>query len=56
VKAIVLLAIAAPGIYRIATERAELQDGVSLGLVVAQIVVGIGGAIWFFARSRGVSS
>jgi len=56
VNAIVLLLIGAHGIYRFTTERAELSDGISLGLVVAQIVVGIGGAIWFFVRSRSVSS
>ena len=56
VNAVVLLLIGAHGIYRFATERADLTDGVSLGLVVAQIVVGIGGAIWFFMRSRSVSS
>ena len=56
VNAIVLLAIGAHGIYRFATERVELSDGVSLGLVIAQIVVGLGGAIWFFVRSRSVSS
>jgi len=55
VNAIVLLAIGAHGIYRFATERVELSDGVSLGLVIAQIVVGLGGAIWFFVRSRSVS-
>jgi hypothetical protein len=56
VNAVVLLLIGAHGIYRFTTERAELSDGISLGLVVAQIVVGIGGAIWFFVRSRSVSS
>ena len=56
VNAVVLLLIGAHGIYRFATERAELSDGISLGLVVAQIVVGIGGSIWFFVRSRSVSS
>ena len=56
VNAVVLLLIGAHGIYRFATERAELSDGISLSLVVAQIVVGIGGAIWFFVRSRSVSS
>jgi len=55
VNAVVLLLIGAHGIYRFTTERAELSDGVSLGLVIAQIIVGVGGAIWFFARSRSVS-
>lgn len=56
VNAVVLLLIGAHGIYRFTTERAELSDGVSLGLVIAQIVVGMGGAIWFFVRSRSASS
>ncbi|HET7608259.1 MAG TPA: hypothetical protein VFL84_06250 [Gammaproteobacteria bacterium] len=56
VNAVVLLLIGAHGIYRFASERALLDaDGLALGLVVAQIVVGIGGAIWFFMRSRSVS-
>jgi hypothetical protein len=57
VNAIVLLLIGAHGIYRFTTDRAELgSDGIGLGLVVAQVVVGFGGAIWFFVRSRSVSS
>ena len=56
VNAVVLLLIGAHGIYRFTTERAELSDGLSLGLVIAQIVVGIGGAIWFLVRSRRASS
>ena len=54
--AVVLLLIGAHGIYRFVTERTQLDsDGFALGLVVAQVVVGLGGAIWFFARSRSVS-
>jgi len=54
--ACVLLFIGAHGVYRFATERTQLDsDGFALGLVVAQVIVGIGGAIWFFVRSRGVS-
>jgi hypothetical protein len=54
--AAVLLLIGAHGIYRFMSERAQLDsDGFALGLVVAQIVVGVGGAIWFFMRSRSVS-
>lgn len=56
VNAIVLLLIGAHGIYRFTTERTQLDsDGFALGLVVAQVVVGLGGAIWFFVRSRSVS-
>ena len=57
VNAVVLLLLGAHGVYRFITERQELvSDGISLGLVIAQIVVGFGGAIWFFVRSRSVSS
>jgi hypothetical protein len=57
VNAVVLLLIGAHGIYRFTTERADLvSDGVSLALVIAQVVVGFGGAIWFFVRSRSISS
>ena len=55
VNAIVLLAIGAHGVYRFATEPGLGSDGISLGLVIAQVVVGFGGAIWFFVRSRSVS-
>jgi len=55
VNAIVLLAIGAHGVYRFITESPDL-DGVDFGLVIAQVVVGLGGAIWFFVRSRNVSS
>jgi hypothetical protein len=56
VNAIVLLAIGAHGVYRFVTEPDLGSDGISLGLVIAQVVVGFGGAIWFFVRSRSVSS
>ena len=53
--AFVLLLIGAHGVYRFATERTQLDsDWFALGLVVAQIIVGVGGAIWFFVRSRSV--
>ena len=56
VNAVVLLLIGAHGIYRFASERAQLDsDGFALALVIAQIVVGVGGGIWFLMRSRGVS-
>ena len=54
--AVVLLLIGAHGVYRFTTQREELAaEGLWLGLVVAQAVVGIAGAVWFFARSRQVS-
>ena len=57
VNAVVLLLIGAHGVYRFVTELQDLvSDGISLGLVMAQVIVGLGGAIWFFVRSRSVSS
>jgi hypothetical protein len=55
--ALLLLALGAHGVYRFAVGRAELaSDTLGLVLVVAQVVVGFAGAIWFFVRSRSVSS
>jgi len=57
VNAIVLLAIGAHGVYRFITESPDLaSDGVGLGLVIAQVVVGLGGAIWFVVLSLNGSS
>lgn len=54
--AVLLLALGGHGLYRFTVGRAELgTDGVSMGLVIAQMVVGFAGAIWFFVRSRSVS-
>ena len=54
--AVVLLLIGAHGVYRFAAQREELAaEGFWFALVVAQAVVGIAGAVWFFARSRQVS-
>ena len=56
VNALILLLIGAHGVYRFAMQREELAaEGLWFGLVVAQAVVGIAGAVWFFARSRQVS-
>jgi hypothetical protein len=54
--AVLCLLIGAHAIYWFAMGRAEFASDVRIGLVVAQAVVGFGGAIWFFIRSRAVSS
>jgi hypothetical protein len=54
--AVLCLLIGAHAIYWFAMGRAEFASDVRVGLVVAQAVVGFGGAIWFFIRSRAVSS
>jgi hypothetical protein len=54
--AVLCLLIGAHAIYWFAMGRAEFASDMRIGLVVAQAVVGFGGAIWFFIRSRAVSS
>ena len=54
--AVLCFLIGAHAIYWFAMGRAEFASDVRVGLVVAQAVVGFGGAIWFFIRSRAVSS
>ena len=54
--AVLCLLIGAHAIYWLAMGRAEFASDVRIGLVIAQAVVGFGGAIWFFIRSRAVSS
>ena len=50
------LLVGGHAIYWFATGRAEFASDIRIGLVVAQAVAGLGGAIWFFVRSRSVSS
>jgi hypothetical protein len=54
--AVLCLLIGGHAIYWFAMGRAEFASDVRIGLVVAQAVVGLGGAIWFFIRARSVSS
>jgi hypothetical protein len=56
VNAVLCLLVGAHAVYWFATGRAELASDTRIGLVVAQAVVGFAGAIWFFVRSRSVSS
>jgi hypothetical protein len=53
--AVLLLLIGGHAVYWLATGRAESESDMRVGLVIAQAVVGIGGAVWFFARSRGAA-
>ncbi len=50
------LLVGGHAVYWFATGRAEFAPDLQVGLRVAQAVVGLGGAIWFFVRSRRVSS
>jgi hypothetical protein len=55
VSAVICLAAGAHAAWWFATGRAALASGFDIGLTVAQAVVGFGGALWFYARSRGAS-
>jgi hypothetical protein len=56
VNAVLCLLVAGHAVYWFATGRAELAPDFQVGLRAAQAVVGFGGAIWFFVRSRSVST
>ena len=53
VSAGVCLAVGAYAAWWFATGRAALASRFDVGLAVAQAVVGFGGALWFYVRSRG---
>ena len=54
--ALLLALIGGHAVYWFAMGRAELAPSMSVWLKVAQAVVGCGGAIWFYSRSRGAAS
>ena len=56
VNAVLCLLVAGHAVYWFATGRAELAPDLQIGLRAAQAVVGFAGAIWFFVRSRSVST
>ena len=54
--ALLCLLVGGHAVYWFAMGRAEFAPDVRVGLVVAQAVVGLAGAIWFYSRSRGAAS
>jgi hypothetical protein len=56
VNAVLCLLVAGHAVYWFATGRADLAPDLQVGLRVAQAVLGFAGAIWFFVRSRSVST
>ena len=50
------LLVAGHAVYWFATGRADFAPDFQIGLRVAQAVVGFAGAVWFFVRSRSVST
>ncbi len=56
VNSVLCLLVGGHAVYWFATGRAEFASDTRIALVAAQAVVGLGGAIWFFMRSRSISS
>jgi hypothetical protein len=54
--ALLLALIGGHAVYWFATGRAEFAPSMSVWLKAAQAVVGFGGAIWFYSRSRGAAN
>lgn len=55
INAVIALLVGAHALYWFATGRAETASDLRVGLVVAQAVVGLLGAVWFYSRSRGAA-
>jgi hypothetical protein len=55
INAVIALLVGAHAIYWFATGRAESATDFRIGLVVAQGIVGLFGAVWFYSRSRGAA-
>ena len=53
--ALVCVLLLAHGVYWLASGRLEGATNFRLGLSIAEVVIGIVGAAWFWNRSRGVS-
>jgi hypothetical protein len=56
INALILALVAAHAVYWFATGQAAVSTTPMVGLRVAQGVLGVVGALWFFSRSRGVSA
>jgi hypothetical protein len=53
--ALICLVVGGHAVYWFAMGRAAFASDFRVGLVVAQAVVGLAGAVWFFVRSRSAS-
>jgi hypothetical protein len=55
INAVICLLVVAHAIYRFATDDLEPSLNLRTGLVVAEGVLGLAGAAWFWSRSRGAA-
>ena len=55
INAVICLLVLAHAVYLFATGRMEFASNLRIGLAVAEAVLGLGGAVWFWSRSRGAA-
>lgn len=55
INAVICLLVLAHAVYWFVSGRMEFASNLRIGLVVAQAVLGLGGAAWFWSRSRGAT-
>lgn len=56
INAVICLLVLAHAVYWFTSGQMEFASSVRVGLMVAQAVVGLGGAVWFFSRARGAAA
>jgi hypothetical protein len=56
INALILALVAVHAIYWFVSGQAAVATTLMIGLRVAQGIVGVIGAIWFFSRSRGAAA
>jgi hypothetical protein len=55
INAVICLLVLAHAVYLFLSGRMEFASNLRVGLAVAQVVLGLGGAVWFWSRSRGAT-
>jgi hypothetical protein len=55
INAVICVLVLAHAVYRFFMTDLEPGFNLRTGLIVAQGLLGIGGAVWFWSRSRGIA-
>ncbi len=55
INAVICLVVLAHALYWFFSGRLEYASNFRTGLVIAQGIAGLAGAVWFWGRSRGVT-
>ena len=56
INAVICLLVLAHAIYWFSSGQMEFASNLRIGLRVAQAVLGLGGAVWFWNRARGAAA